>query len=279
MKVPLNEPSISNNFGIRNLGNIMGENHMIQDLHRHDFFFILIITRGKGSHTIDFTPYTIKDNTVFFMRPGQVHELHIKAGSQGYLLEFKTDFYNYPDPAIQQIFRKVSGVNFCQLNSSQIKKLVSLMDYIYKEYNEKQSGYIEIIKANLHIFFIELVRYRQHQPNTGNSGDPYTQEKLEALFELLEKQITTHKQVSVYADMLHLSTYQLNSITKKLLGKTCSELINNQIILEAKRYLLATSNQVTQIAYQLGYEDVSYFIRFFKKHTGYSPEAFRIQFR
>ena len=57
--------------------------------------------------------------------------------------------------------------------------------------------------------------------------------------------------------MLNLSTYQLNAITKTTLGKTCSDLINEYIILEAKRYLLATSNKVNQIAYHLGYEDVS----------------------
>ncbi len=75
--------------------------------------------------------------------------------------------------------------------------------------------------------------------------------------------------------MMNLSAYQLNEITKVAVGKTPSELINEQIILEAKRYLLATPNQVKDIADHLGYEDVSYFIRFFKKHTGHSPEAFR----
>jgi AraC-like DNA-binding protein len=78
--------------------------------------------------------------------------------------------------------------------------------------------------------------------------------------------------------MLHLSPYQLNAITKSMLGKTCSELIHEYIILGSKRQLLATSNQVSQIAYQLGYEDVSYFTRFFRKHTGLSPEAFRHHF-
>jgi AraC-like DNA-binding protein len=78
--------------------------------------------------------------------------------------------------------------------------------------------------------------------------------------------------------MMNLSSYQLNAITKKTLGKTCSQLINEYILLEAKRYLLATSEQVNQIADHLGYEDVSYFIRFFKKNTGHSPEAFRYNF-
>lgn len=79
--------------------------------------------------------------------------------------------------------------------------------------------------------------------------------------------------------MLHLTTYQLNAITKETLGKTGSQLINEQILLEAKRQLLSTSNQVNQIAYDLGYEDVSYFIRFFKKHIGNSPEIFRQNFK
>ena len=93
--------------------------------------------------------------------------------------------------------------------------------------------------------------------------------------EQLGKHITNLKQVSQYADLLNLSSYQLNSITKTTIGKAASVLINEQIILEAKRYLLATPNQVKDIADHLGFEDISYFIRFFKKHTGYSPEAFR----
>jgi AraC family transcriptional activator of pobA len=105
------------------------------------------------------------------------------------------------------------------------------------------------------------------------------QERLEELLELLETHITTHKQVSEYAQLLNLSAWQLNTITKTTLGKTCSELINEYIILESKRYLLATNHQIKEIAWHLGYEDISYFIRFFKKHTGYSPELFRHNFR
>jgi AraC-like DNA-binding protein len=87
--------------------------------------------------------------------------------------------------------------------------------------------------------------------------------------------VSSKKQVSEYTEILNLSGYQLSSITKNILGKTPSELINEYIILESKRHLLATSDQVNQIAWHLGYEDPSYFIRFFRKHTGYSPDAFR----
>ena len=81
-----------------------------------------------------------------------------------------------------------------------------------------------------------------------------------------------------YAKKMNLTTYQLNAITKEALGKTCSEVISDGVVLEAKRRLLATATQVSQIAWDLGYEDVSYFIRFFKRHTAFTPEAFRNKF-
>ncbi|MEO8405623.1 MAG: helix-turn-helix domain-containing protein, partial [Chitinophagaceae bacterium] len=135
------------------------------------------------------------------------------------------------------------------------------------------------IKSNLDIFFIEYIRQSRNPDGTFKNAKSYAQERLEDLLELIIDHITTKKQVSQYADLLSLSTYQLNAITRAAIGKPASELINDQIILEAKRYLLATHNQVKDIADILGYEDISYFIRFFKKHTGYSPEVFRKNFK
>ena len=151
------------------------------------------------------------------------------------------------------------------------------MTYIFHEYTEKQERYEGVIKANIEIFLIELLR--QHNTSRPGSASIYKQEMLEKFLELLESSLSNQKQVSQYAFALNLSVYQLNTIVKATLGKNCSELINDYIILEAKRLLLATSSQINQIAYHLGYEDVSYFIRFFRKHTGYSPEVFRNNFR
>lgn len=271
------EPILSGSFNIRDVRNLLAGKDMVQELHRHDFFFILALKKGTGKHAIDFTSYEVCDNSFFFMRPGQVHQLTLKAGSTGYLMEFKTDFYYPHDKVLNQLLRKASNMNFYRLDANTFKKLLSLSTYIFQEYTDKQEVYQEVIKANLGILFIELVR--QNSKDLSNDVNPYTQERLEEFLELLETHISDHKQVSQYADMLSLSPYQLNAITKVTLGKTCSELINEYIILESKKYLLATSNQINQIAYHLGYEDVSYFIRFFKKHTRYSPETFRRKFR
>jgi AraC-like DNA-binding protein len=175
--------------------------------------------------------------------------------------------------------RKTTCKNFCQLESPKVEKLFSKLTYIHQEFAEKQEGYLEVIKASLGIFLIELVRQRQLAEQPTGKQRLYEQERLDELLELIETNIFKHKQVSDYAGLLNLSPYQLNAITKATTGKTCSELINEHVILETKRYLLSTSNQIAQIADLLGYEDISYFIRFFKKHTGYTPESFRQLFK
>ncbi len=267
------EPGLSESFSIRDIYHLLAGKDMVQELHRHDFFYILALKRGIGSHDIDFISYDVGDNSVFIMRPAQVHQLVLKAGSSGYLVQFRDEFYFPHDKVSKQLLRKACNINHYQLSSEGFQKLHALLTYIFQEYTDKQERYREVIKANMGIFFIEL--FRQYDSSPPGNISLYTQERLEAFLELLETHVLSHKQVSDYAAMLNLSVYQLNAVTKATLGKTCSAIIDEYIILEAKRYLLATSNQVNQIAYHLGYEDASYFIRFFKKHTGYSPEAFR----
>ncbi|MDB5127310.1 helix-turn-helix domain-containing protein [Mucilaginibacter sp.] len=270
------EPDLSESFSIRDISGLLAGKDMVQELHRHDFFYILALKNATGDHEIDFTPYTIGDNSVFFMRPGQVHQLVLKAESTGYLMQFKAEFYSLQDKIFSQLLRKTSQINHYQLTATDFLKLRSILTYIFQEYAEKKERFEEVIKANMNIFFIELARQQGSSPS--DQASLYMQERLEKFLGLLETHVFTHKQVAQYAAMLHLSAYQLNAMAKAALGKTCAELITEHIILEAKRCLLATSNQINQTAYRLGYEDVSYFIRFFKKHTGYSPEAFRNNF-
>jgi AraC family transcriptional regulator, transcriptional activator of pobA len=271
------EPFFSESFSIRDVQDLLGGKDMVQELHRHDFFYILAVEKGSGKHEIDFTPYEIRDHSLFFMRPGQVHQLTLKARSTGYLVAFNLEFYRAHHEPSNQLLRNASSANHYKLDSKRFGKILSSLTNIFHEYSNKQEGYQRVIQANLEILFTELVR--QNSKSLPNTASPYTQARLEEFLKLLEVHVATHKRVSEYADMLNLSTYQLNAITKTTRGKTCSELIDEYIMLESKRYLLATSDQVSQIAHHLGYEDASYFIRFFKKHAGHSPEAFRNNFK
>jgi AraC family transcriptional activator of pobA len=276
---PLREPPFAGNFGIRKIEDVLAGKDMIQELHRHNYFFILAIKKGKGKHEIDFSPYKILDHSLFFMCPGQVHQLSLKKGSRGFIMEFTTDFYFPHDKASNQLLRGAGNKNCYRMRSNQFNRVNAILSSLLQEHLEKKDQHVEAIRAGLRLFLIELIRQREIRIKISKSTNAHAQARFEELRELLENHITTHKQVSTYADKMNMSSYQLNAITKLILGKTCSDVIDDHIILEAKRYLLATANQVNQISYHLGYEDVSYFIRFFKKHTGYSPESFRQNFK
>lgn len=277
IKAASKEPDLSGTFSIRDIEGLLGGKDMVQELHRHDFYYLLILKKGSGTHAIDFSSYPVAGNTVFLMRPGQVHQLVLKAGSKGYLIQCNEAFFFPHGKAPGQLLRKVGTVNHYHFTAGGTKKLLTVLSSIFREYAVKQEMYQEVIKAQMGIFFIELARLYGKGP-AGNA-DLYVQEQLETFLALVETSVCDHKSVSQYAALMGLSTWQLNAITKATLGKTCLVLINEYMVLEAKRCLLATGDQVNQIADHLGYEDISYFIRFFKKHTGYSPEAFRQKFR
>ncbi|WP_222838154.1 helix-turn-helix domain-containing protein [Chitinophaga pinensis] len=260
-------------FSIRNVQNLLAGEDMHESLHRHDFFYLLILKKGSGQHHIDFKSYTIEGHSLFLVRPGQVHELTLHADCSGYLLQFSEGFYTAQDQQNRRLLRKAGSINHYTFDARRFQKITGILQYISDEYTLQEERYQEAIKANLSFLFIELLRDQRH---TASTKEPrYFQERLDTFLELVETHFVEYKQVSQYAAMMHLTTYQLNAITKQTLDKTCSEVINDYIILEARRQLRATTEQINNIAFRLGYEDVSYFIRFFKKHTAYTPDAFR----
>lgn len=264
-------------FSIRELSAVLKGKDLVHDLHRHDFYFILAVQDGQGVHEIDFVKHEVQSSTVFILRPGQVHYLQLTAKSQGYLLEFDTSFYKAHSPDSEQQWKKATSQNYRLVDETRFKKLMGHLSGCLHEYTQKEDGYMSAIKAGMELFMIEFARQNQFATTGEPAVSTYTQERYEDLIRLLEANITQVKSVSEYARMSNLSVYQLNAITKASVGKTTADLINEKIVLEAKRFLLATSNQVKDIAWHLGYEDPSYFIRFFKNHTGFSPDAFRKQ--
>jgi len=273
------ELNVPGQFSIRKIVDVLKGKDIVHDLHKHDFFLILALEKGEGIHEIDFVEYKLKDSSVFILRPGQVHMLTMKAKCTGFIIEFDSAFYQPENFVTVQRWKKAVGKNYCKIEAKRFKKLYSVLFSILDEYNEMQDGYVDAIKANIELFFIDYVRQSNNQGSSKKVEVNYTQERYEELLSLLDQNICSTKNASQYASLMNLSLFQLNSITKSSVDKSVSELINEQIILESKRHLLATSNQINQIAYHLGYEDVSYFIRFFKKHTGHTPEAFRYNFK
>ncbi|TCI84875.1 helix-turn-helix domain-containing protein [Tenacibaculum sp. M341] len=274
----ITKTQFSNNFNILNLSDVLVDKNMEEGLHRHDFFFLLILEQSNGKHHIDFNTYPVTSNSIFLIRPGQVHNLILEQGTKGYLINFDSSFYSSYQTKQKEIFWNVFQKNYYKLNNESFNNILCIAHQIFKEHTVQKFGFEEIIKYNLNILFTELIRHNLENKSYKNAFYSHEQKLLDKFMHLLESQIYYNKQVTKYAEVLNITTYKLNTTTKALLEKTASQLINEQIILEAKRLLLATPNQINEIAFKLGYQDPAYFIRFFKKHTSFTPLIFRQNF-
>lgn len=261
------------NFNIWKLSDLLDNKDLNEPLHRHNFYFLLAFESGAGTHEIDFVNYEISNNTIFLVRPSQVHRLAIKQKSKGFILQFDKGVFTTQLNTIDKQLQTVFFQNIFSLNQQEFVEFNRSLELIYKENKLKESNHNRIITAHLDILITLLSR--RLDTKSSRLENNFAQQKVLEFQALLDTHISKIKSVDKYANLLNLTMYQLNTNTKKLLGKTPSEMICEYTILEAKRQLLATTNQINQIALELGYEDVSYFIRFFKKQTGKTPDAFR----
>ena len=239
-----NIQTLSNTFSIRELHPLTAKGDIIQALHRHNFYYILIVKTGTGTHHIDFIKHVIDDYTIFFMAPGQVHELHLHKESTGYIIEFTADLFADMPTKIPQLLGRMSNTNYYSFSKELFSSLYAIIETIFEEQHLKKDQYIEVIKCNLYLLFIHLQRTSNLKENHNAPTNNLYRERYEEFISLITANLCNNRQVSFYASLLNLTAYQLNAITKTSIGKSASEVINDYFILEAKRYLLATTLQV-----------------------------------
>jgi AraC-like DNA-binding protein len=93
--------------------------------------------------------------------------------------------------------------------------------------------------------------------------------------DLLERNYKKLKSVNMYATDLGVSSRRLSQATFKILGKSPKELIDERILLESKRFLIHSTSTIKEIAYDLGFDELTNFIKYFRKHNRFTPVEFR----
>lgn len=250
----------------------------IQTPHKHDFYIVLLITGGTGSHTIDFKKYNVNPNTVFFLSPNQVHFWRLSADAKGYIVFFSREFYlsGFPQKKMFTFpfFNILLHKPVVLLSQQEGSVACALFEQLEKEYTHQQWKYKDMIRNYLDILLTHFTRTYHHQ-NTQVLPVSERFTILQHLEELIEQHFKKHLPASFYAEKMHMTPKQINDNCKQSLGKTVSDLIKERLILEACRLLVHSDLTVTQISLDIGYLDNSYFARFFKKKTGQTPEQFR----
>ena len=162
-----------------------------------------------------------------------------------------------------------------RIKNEDVDNATSYIKLIQTEISKKQLfGHEDIIRFSLKSFLIILERI--HQNNKKHIKFSNHHELLFAKYKgLIEENYRNGLTVSKYAVILNISSKTLTNITKVIINKPASQMISERVILEAKRLLKYTSLQISEIAFKIGFKDVSYFVKYFKKHIGISPRNYR----
>ena len=269
---PRHEPNTL--FYMARLETLVQEFKGIDKPHAHTFYLLMWIDRGSGTHTIDFRTYTIAARQLYFLTPGQVHSWQLSADTQGFNLFFDANFFRsrfsgrlhqYP------FFHSHQHQPLLEV-TEQHKRFDTLFRYAYDEYEQAQPNRAEVFLSFVHLILETANRLYSQQLD---GAEPQLYDRIRQYEELLEQQFLSVREVRAYADQMNLTPNYLNHICKKVLGKTASQLWHERVLIEAQRLLMHTTQSVKEIGFQLGFDDPSYFVRFFKKNTQQTPAEFR----
>lgn len=263
-------------FGIKKLEEINPGNEIVKPAHRHDFYYVLFVNEGRGSHMIDFKHYEIKPCSIFFISPGQVHALELSSDAKGFAIFFKPSFYlmnSNPNKILDfPFFHSLSNEPALFLDCLE-PTIGKTLEEIYNEFHTFELGRDNVMRALIDVLLVRLSRKYPEPPlNDFPIRLTYMIRELEGL---IDRHFKEYRSLDDYADLMNISPKHLNNLCKKALDKTVINLIHERTIIESKRLLLFTDFTVSQIAYELGYFDKSYFMRFFNRNIGLTPETYR----
>ena len=92
---------------------------------------------------------------------------------------------------------------------------------------------------------------------------------------LVERHCFDHKKVSYYATTMGFTTKTLNNVTQSIIQKNAKSLINDIVIIKSKRLIINSQDSLTEISYQVGFDQPTNFFKYFIKYAGVSPSQFR----
>lgn len=253
--------------------------HSIETHHIVNFFIILFIEEGTGSHTIDFIDYPCSKGTLLTIRKDQIHKFNKTENIKGSLLLFTDQFLvNYLEKLEVQksllLFNEFLTNPKIQLNDSEFSDIKKLIYHIESEYFDTIDSFqMSIIRSALHILITKLFRIKSQKEKI--DVDRKHLKEFIKFQNLVETNIKQTTKVKDFASEMNLSTKTLNTVTRSVVHKSAKEFIDEIYTKQIKRLLINTELSIKEIAYQSGFEETTNFYKYFKRQTQSTPEQFR----
>jgi AraC family transcriptional regulator, transcriptional activator of pobA len=249
----------------------------VDDLHKHTFYEIIWIEKGRSRQVIDHTEYEITPGSLFFISPGQLHVFEEWRPVSGGCVMFTENFFLFNYQNKDKLFELTFLDNFygnpvLKPSPSTFREIKETIDLLTKEKKRKDYS-VTLAQALLHVLLCQIQRCIDSKSKTTTS------KKYIILYKnfknLIDLHFTENLSVTEYASKLSITQHHLNFITKTVTGKTATEVIRTRYILEAKRLLTFSDYSVSEVASLLGFFDSSYFAKIFKAETGITPLGFK----
>lgn len=233
-------------------------------------FEIILFEKGNGTILIDFKEYKISDHIIFFITPKSVHSFSIADFSCCWVLTMDIKYLGLFSDNYQTLFCPFTTLPYSNLSANIYEYLNLILSNIKQEFENNYIKRKEAINTLTKLLFIQIERLRVIENKASSNTNHLT-----IFYSLLEENFITDKHVSTYASKLNITSKQLNRLCLTYLNKNASKLIEERVNLEAMRLLYHGDLPVKEIAFNLGFEDPSYFNRYFKRINNVTPNEFK----
>ena len=237
------------------------------------------LVRGSAEATLNIDRYHFTANDVLLIEPGTFLLIHeFSEDALVYYILFSSEFiekYTFGRRMTLQSMQMPSPI--IHLSEERSKVIIGMMDVLLGAINCTPS--MMSTEKMVHIFNLFQTGYAEYAKSQAEYSQKPQNRKLEIYMEYQKLVLDHHHEwhhVAEYADAMRLSLPHLCSSIKQASGKTAGDLISDAIIVDAKSQLKITNLQIKEIAISLGFDNVAFFNRFFKAHTGVTPKEYRL---
>lgn len=243
---------------------------------RVDFNCLIYIKEGVGEHFIDFNRYAFQTGSFIFINAYQIHSFDFTNPLQGLAIFFTQEFSEETNINIRKPFFST----YHAMKNSPVLTTVgelktsceNLLNEVHLELNNSKCEPL-ITQFLFSALMLKLMRVNTSEPQQQVSLN-YTTKSAE-FASLLETNYTHIHDAASYANKMGITYKFLNQICKAVYNKTPKQLIDSYIVLEAKRKLIIEQTPVNELAYELGFDEATNFIKYFKKHATVTPSQFK----
>ncbi|WP_420571642.1 helix-turn-helix domain-containing protein [Kordia sp.] len=241
--------------------------------HRIEFHALIIISKGESTHTIDFKEQKIFPGVILPLTKDQVHAFNKERTTDGFVISFEESFISQ-NISEKNLFHflhiyNTPSVYIGEENLHSLQSFLTLLKHLHQEenLNMKPEMINSVFMALL--FKIKQLSVYQHKTFESKRFKDFLSYKL-----LITQYYAESHNAKSYAKKLDVSYKYLNDICKEIGGKTAKAFLDSWLLLEIKRNLSEQKYTSQEIAFKMGFNEPSNFIRFFKKHTSFTPNQF-----